>query len=1273
MAESTTDDKWTIDKLDSSNWCTWKFQMKHMLLAKGLWGHVTGTERLADEATPAQQTELEKKGQRAFSTIVMAVSTPQLYLITSCEQAKEAWDALRDHFEKDTLANKLMLKKRYFRMEMAEGTPVESHLKQMKELTDKLAAIGAPVAEEDQVVTLLGSLPQSYSSLVTALESRENVSLSYVQQSLVHEEKKFSGDFRKQTTGSSAANEGTSALVGGYRGWTRGRRPVCFECQEEGHFRRDCPKLASASKHKAKSAELSSSESDSEKVGAFTASQVSTNKERWLIDSGASSHMCYSKDILIDYKEFSQPETVSLGDGRTVEAIGVGNVSLSMQFKVSDPKRCVMYKVLYVPKLACNLFSVRAAASKGNSMKFNRSKCWIRDRGGHLVGMGQLEGKLYRLNCETITPEHVSVAGQQEKESADLWHQRLGHVNGQQLEEIVSSGVVKGVHFSDSSLSFCEKCVEGKMQRKQYKPVGEIYSTRKLERIHSDVCGPMPTESIGGQKYFVTFIDDYSRCCKVYFMRHKSEVLSKFKEFESLVTNECGQNIGILRSDNVGEYTSGEFKAYLKSRGIRQELTVPKSPQQNGIAERMNQTLMEAARCMLSQAGVPNSYWAEAVATAAYLRNRTPTRAFKIKTTPFERWYGKRPNLSHLRVFGCTAYAHIPNCQRHKLDKKAVKLHFVGYCSESNGYRLLDEATCRVVIRRDVVFNETEFIDQTTSQTNKSVRVDIESGNQQATESTTEDPTPDSPHEYPRRERAPPVRYGVDEYVSKAAAEDCVSEPASIEEALSSPSNSEGWKAAADAEYQSLLENKTWDLVELPSNRKTIGCKWVFKAKRGKDGKVERLKARLVAKGYTQKLNVDYDETFAPVVRFSSIRALLALSVHNGMLVHQMDVVSAFLNGTLEEEVYMDQPSHYVQEGKENMVCKLNKSLYGLKQSPRCWNMVFTSYMEEAGFIQSSADPCVFVQAEEKDLTIIAVYVDDLIIVTTSSEKMSAVKKGLETRFKMKDLGKLHYCLGISIDYDEEKGQMWLHQKHYILDLLDKYGLTEAKTALTPADVNVTLRKDDGSSKAVDPTHYQSLIGSLLYCAIATRPDIAQAVGTVSKFCSAPCEAHLTAAKRILRYLKGTVSLALKYQKSCSGKLTGYSDADWGGDQDDRHSTSGNLFILSRGPISWLSKKQSVTALSTSEAEYVALSVATQEAVWLRRLLSEMRMCSKEPTVLKEDNQGAVAIAKNPVFHSRTKHIDIRYHYVLYVCMYVLPNGRSVGRYSHQASAQTSF
>ena len=247
----------------------------------------------------------------------------------------------------------------------------------------------------------------------------------------------------------------------------------------------------------------------------------------------------------------------------------------------------------------------------------------------------------------------------------------------------------------------------------------------------------------------------------------------------------------------------------------------------------------------------------------------------------------------------------------------------------------------------------------------------------------------------------------------------------------------------------------------------------------------------------------------------------------------------------------------------------------------------------------------------------------------------------------MKDLGKLHYCLGISIEQDEERKCLWLHQKQYILNMLEKYSLSNAKVVSTPADVSVQLKKDDGVSNKVDSVTYQSIIGSLLYAAIATRPDIAQAVGVVAKFSSSPNQAHLTAAKRILRYLKGTLNLAIRYQKLEDEELIGYTDADWAGDLDDRHSTTGNIFMMGGGPVSWLSKKQAIVALSTSEAEYVALSFATQEIVWLRKLLiTDLKSTSQKPTVLMEDNQGAISIAKNPVAHARTKHIDIRYHYI---------------------------
>ena len=420
----------------------------------------------------------------------------------------------------------------------------------------------------------------------------------------------------------------------------------------------------------------------------------------------------------------------------------------------------------------------------------------------------------------------------------------------------------------------------------------------------------------------------------------------------------------------------------------------------------------------------------------------------------------------------------------------------------------------------------------------------------------------------------------------------------------------------------------------------------MFKIKYDSNGSVDRFKGRLVAKGYAQKQGIDYEETFSPVVRFSSIRTILAFAVQHNMFIHQMDVVSAFLHSSLQEDIYMQQPDGYVKAGKEKLVCKLKMSLYGLKQSPRCWNTVLNDYLKSIEFKHSAADPCVYIKKNTTTLTIIAVYVDDLIVITNTVEEMTWVKETLASQFKMKDMGKLHYCLGITIEQNEGEKCLWLHQKQYISSLLVKYRMTEAKCVSTPTDLSVKLQKNDGCSKAVDQVLYQSLVGSLLYAAIATRPDIAHAVGVISKFSSSPTEPHLTAAKRVLRYLKGTASLAVKYQKSGNQTLIGYADADWAGDCEDRHSTTGNVFLLADGPISWMSKKQTIVALSTSEAEYVSVSAATQEVVWLRRLLEDLQALPVGPTVIMEDNQGAIAIARHPILHARTKHIDIRYHYV---------------------------
>ena len=527
--------------------------------------------------------------------------------------------------------------------------------------------------------------------------------------------------------------------------------------------------------------------------------------------------MTWNKELLTDYQGFETPEKVGLGDGHTVDAFGTGNMHLKMLFEENLPKKSIMYKVLYVPQLTCNLFSVRAASSKGNFLKFGHSRCWIQDSNGKLTGTGTMVYKLYQLDCQTLWSEQATVATSQAADITDIWHYRLGHANEQCIKSMAYKKLVTGIRLPKcAKLSFCEGCIAGKMKRQPFKSVGEIRSKRKLQLVHSDVCGPMPTESIGGNAYFVTFTDDFSRCCAVYFLKNKSEVSSKFKEFELRVHNDCGLQIGTLRSDNGGEYLSNEFKAYLKSKGIHHELTVPHCPEQNGVAKRMNRTLMEMARSMMAHAGLPDKYWAEAVDAAAYIRNRTSTSSIKGFKTPYEVWSGEKPNIGHLKVFGCMAYSHVPDSQRQKLDKKAVKLRFVGYCIQSKGYRLLDEKTSRVFIRRDVIFNEQDFGHKSEVLKQSSPET-FEADIKVETESLVE-PEQETEPEQPRRSersRQPPVRYGIDEYATPSIQHVALNayqipEPQSMDEALKSDLSSE-WKQAADSEYKSLMDNQTWE------------------------------------------------------------------------------------------------------------------------------------------------------------------------------------------------------------------------------------------------------------------------------------------------------------------------------------------------------------------------------------------------------------------------------------------------------------------------------
>ena len=449
------------------------------------------------------------------------------------------------------------------------------------------------------------------------------------------------------------------------------------------------------------------------------------------------------------------------------------------------------------------------------------------------------------------------------------------------------------------------------------------------------------------------------------------------------------------------------------------------------------------------------------------------------------------------------------------------------------------------------------------------------------------------------------------------------------------------WKCAMQEEIDALYKNDTWELVPRPNDKKVIGCKWVYKSKFNSDGTLNRCKARLVAKGYSQTYGLDYEETFSPVAKMASIRVVISLVASLKWNTYQIDVKNAFLNGILKEEVFMEQPHGFKDNVNPDYVCKLKRGLYGLKQSPRIWFERLGNYLKSMNFKQSCADASVFMNDGANGKIIIVLYVDDLIIIGDNDEFVQKIKHNMSNEFEMKDLGELKYFLGIEV-IKCINGWM-LSQKKYMVDMLKEFSMYDCKPMQTPMQERMTL--DSTKNDALTNVKmYQQIVGKLIYLTI-TRPDIAFSVGIVSRYMQEPMKAHMVIVKRILRYIKGTLEYGLLYSND-KVSPSFFCDADWAGDKETRRSTSGYCCSLGSGVVSWLSKKQPTVALSTTEAEYRVATQATCEATWFEILLKDVGVKIERPLVIYCDNISAILLAKNPIFHARTKHIEVHYHFV---------------------------
>ncbi|KAK2404463.1 secreted RxLR effector protein [Trifolium repens] len=1254
------------EKLNGSNFLDWhrnlRIVLKHDNKLYALEEPVPENEP-ANNAPRAEKDAYKKHVDDANEVACLMLATMNSELQKQHENmnAVEMIEHLKTLYAEQARHERFEVSKSLFQCKLSEGSPVGPHVLKMIGYVGNLERLGFPLEKELATDLILQSLPDSFNQfilnfnmnnldktlpeLLSMLRTAEQnlkskgKSILMVSNGNKHHKKPKKQGGKWKGKGVAKPKETPPALK---PSGSISKEGNCFYCGKTGHWKRNCPKYL---EDKKKGVAPTTS-------GIFVIEINLSTSTSWVLDTGCGSHICTNVQELKESRELAKGEVdLRVGNGARVAALAVGTYNLSLPSGlIIQLKNCY-----YVPAISRNIISVSCLDKFGFSFMIKNNCCsiYLNDifyanaqmyNGLYVL---DLETPVYNINTKRMKPNELN--------PSYLWHCRLGHINERRISKLHKDGLLDS--FDYESYDTCRSCLIGKMTKAPFKGKGER-ANDLLALIHTDVCGPLNIPARGGFTYFITFTDDFSRYGYVYLMKHKSESFEKFREFKNEVQNQLGKNIKTLRSDRGGEYLSQEFNDHLKECGIVSQLTPPGTPQWNGVSERRNRTLLDMVRSMMSHADLPNSFWGHALLTAAYTLNHVPSK--KVEKTPYEIWSGKKPHLSFMKVWGCEVY--VKRLITTKLEPKSDKCLFVGYPKETRGYYFYNPSEGKVFVARTGVFLEREFISKGIS--GRSVELEeiqeppiightLEEHEQQPQDVVEEQPAQvEQIQRRSNRMRHEPERYG---YLITEQGDVLLmdqDEPVTYQEAITGP-ESEKWLEAMKSEIDSMYTNQVWNLVEPPVGVRPIGCKWVFKKKTDMDGKVHTYKARLVAKGYKQIHGVDYDETFSPVAMLKSVRILLAIAAYHDYEIWQMDVKTAFLNGNLLEDVYMTQPEGFDIPNEAHKICKLQRSIYGLKQASRSWNLRFDETVTKYGFIKNEDEPCVYKKVSGSKIVFLVLYVDDILLIGNDVPTLQQVKTWLGNCFSMKDLGEAAYILGIRIYRDRSRRLLGLSQSTYIDKVLKRFNMHDSKKGFIPMQHGICLSKTQCPSskeerERMNEIPYASAIGSIMYAMLCTRPDVSYALSATSRYQSDPGESHWIAVKNILKYLRRTKETFLVYGGEEELSVVGYTDASFQTDKDDFRSQSGFVFCLNGGAVSWKSSKQETVADSTTEAEYIAASSAAKEAVWIKKFISELEVVPSivDPISLYCDNSGAIAQAKEPRSHQRSKHILRRFHLI---------------------------
>ena len=1243
-------------------------------------------QKLHDVLVPIEgeeQPPTAQKNAEAFAELVQCLDDRSLSLIIrdAIDDGRKALQILRDHYAGRGKPRIITLYTELTSLHKSATESVTDYVIKAETAATALRNAGETISDGLLIAMLLKGLPDSYKPFVVVITQSEK-QMSFTEFKVALRNFEDTEKVRTDDDNESVVMKAVSRPPHKPNKAGEMNNPAanitCFACGQRGHKSNSCVnknklwcsfcktnthtdkacrrKLRETTvKHMSSDYDDTDLQSYAFKVDDNNCDNTSMSQvNSLLVDCGATAHVMTNASKFIRFDEQFNPEKhfIELADGTKANNVAVkkGDVKLSLTTSESKRVDAELQNALYVPSYPQDIFSVQAATEHGSTVVFGPDSAELITNDGTRFDI-EKRGRLYYLCSNVSSTAHAC--------NLKRWHEILGHCNVNDVLKM--EHVVNGMKITGKAKFDCDVCTFGKLtQSRNRKP--DTRASAPLELVHTDLAGPITPVARDGFKYAISFIDDYSGVTFMYFLKQKSDTIAATERFLADVAPYGF--VKRIRSDNGTEYTCKQFQLLCDKNRIRHEKSAPYSPHQNGTAERGWRTLFEMARCLLIDAKLPKELWTYAVMTAAYIRNRCYNS--RIEQTPFYLFTGRKPNVSNMHVFGTTCFAYEQN--KTKLDARCREGIFVGYDKNSPAYLVYYPDTneirrCRCVKFKDVkperevssddMCDDIEIRkvpeDVSIPQQNDEVS-DVHADDESAEAIGSDNVQTDS--RYPKRQHVLPKHledYDLDNS-TKCTIDYCCrlcAIPQTYQEAMLSP-DAPKWQEAMEDEMKSLSENDTFTVVPLPDDRKSVGGRWVFSVKLGPDA-AEKYKARYVAKGYSQVEGVDYRETFAPTARITSVRALIQIAVQYDLLVHQMDVKTAYLNAPIDCELYVEQPEGFEVKSPdgEKLVCRLNRSLYGLKQSGRNWNTLLHTFFIDHGFTQSQVDTCVYCKSVDGQMLVVLVWVDDIIVAASNDLLLCEIKNLLKSTFKMKDFGQISWFLGIQ--FIHENGCIKMNQTQYLVNLLKKYNMDQCKPRATPCELKLNFNSQAASEFSVK---YRELVGSLIYAMTCTRPDLCWIVTVLSQHLANPTEEHCVALKHVLRYLKGTLHYELCFRKSYDGlQLTGFSDASWGS-CDDRKSVTGYCFHLNKhGPlISWKSKKQPTVALSTCEAEYMALTACVQEALFLCQLMRDIdAKCQYKPVVF-EDNQGAIALVENPVHHQRSKHIDIKYHFIRNEC-----------------------